>query len=121
MSRTPAPDDPSQRFGRPVTGWRLRVYTIIFEADTRAGRLFDLVLIGAILASVAVVMLDSVAAIHAEWGPLFTVLEWGFTLLFTVEYGLRLACVRQPLRYADRKSTRLNSSHRYISRMPSSA
>jgi voltage-gated potassium channel len=88
------------RFGRPEGSWRLRGYTIIFESDTRAGRLFDLLLILTILASVAVVILDSVQSITARYGALFDVLEWVFTLLFTVEYVLRLACVRHPLRYA---------------------
>jgi voltage-gated potassium channel len=88
------------RFGRPTAPWRLAAYTIIFEADTRAGRLFDLALIATILASVLVVILDSVGPITARYGTLFDVLEWGFTLLFTVEYVLRLACVRHPLRYA---------------------
>jgi voltage-gated potassium channel len=88
------------RFGRPLAGWRLAAYTIVFEADTRAGRLFDLALLWLIVASVAVVMLDSVASIHARWGAPFTVLEWGFTALFTLEYALRLACVRRPWRYA---------------------
>ena len=88
------------RFGRPAGSWRLRLYTIIFEADTRAGRLFDLLLIATVLASVLVVILDSVQSITARYGTLFDVLEWGFTLLFTVEYVLRLACVRHPLRYA---------------------
>jgi voltage-gated potassium channel len=88
------------RFGRPEGSWRLRLYTIIFEADTRAGRLFDLLLIATVLASVLVVILDSVQSITAHYGTLFDVLEWGFTLLFTVEYMLRLACVRHPLRYA---------------------
>ena len=53
-----------QRLGKPDTGWRLRMYTIIFEADTPAGRWFDLTLIGMILASVAVVVLDSMARIY---------------------------------------------------------
>ena len=87
-------------FGRPGMGWRLRLYTVIFEADTRAGRAFDLALIGAILVSVLVVMLDSVASLHASHGPLFTFLEWTFTLIFTAEYLARLACVRHPMRYA---------------------
>ena len=86
-------------FGRPETGWRLRLYTVIFEADTRAGRLFDLTLIWLILASVAVVVLDSVEAVRVQYGDLFTVLEWTFTLLFTAEYVARLVCVRQPMRY----------------------
>jgi voltage-gated potassium channel len=87
-------------FGRPDTGWRLRLYTIIFEADTRAGRLFDLTLIWLILSSVVVVVLDSMATLAARYGPWFTVLEWTFTLLFTAEYVARLLCVRRPLRYA---------------------
>ncbi len=86
--------------GRPDDGWRLRVYTIIFEADTRAGRAFDFTLIALILASVAVVILDSVAPIAARHGRLFNALEWGFTLVFTVEYVARLLCVRHPMRYA---------------------
>ena len=86
-------------FGRPEAGWRLRLYTVIFEADTRAGRLFDLTLIWLILASVAVVVLDSVEAVRVQYGDVFTALEWAFTLLFTAEYVARLVCVRQPMRY----------------------
>lgn len=89
----PAPD-------KPLTGWRLRWYTIIFEADTRAGRLFDQALIGVILLSVVVVMADSVQAVHQRYGDVLTVLEWLFTLLFTAEYVARLLCVRRPLQYA---------------------
>ncbi|MBK6854304.1 MAG: ion transporter [Burkholderiales bacterium] len=88
------------RYGRPSSGWRLRLYIVIFEADTRAGRLFDLTLIAAILTSVAVVLLDSMASLHARYGALFNVLEWFFTLAFTTEYIARLACVRHPTRYA---------------------
>lgn len=97
---TPAQAAAESRFGRPLTGWRLAAYTIVFEADTPAGRAFDLALVVLILASVGVVMLDSVASLHAQWGELFTVLEWSFTAVFTLEYLLRLACVQRPLRYA---------------------
>lgn len=93
---TPVPGE----FGRPAGGWRRRLYVVIFEADTRAGRQFDIALIWAILISVAVVMLDSVATLRASHGTAFTVLEWVFTVVFTVEYGARLACVDRPLRYA---------------------
>lgn len=86
--------------GAPSNGWRLRLFSIIFEADTRAGRLFDIALLLLILGSVTAVMLDSVAEIHARWGDLFAVCEWVFTALFTLEYALRLLCVRNPLRYA---------------------
>jgi voltage-gated potassium channel len=87
-------------FGRPIAGWRLRLYTVIFEADTRAGRLFDLVLIACILASVAVVVLDSMAGGGPRHGRWLDILEWGFTLAFSVEYVARLLCVRHPWRYA---------------------
>jgi voltage-gated potassium channel len=87
-------------WGKPLTGWRLRLYIIIFEADTRAGRLFDQWLIAIILASVAVVVLNSVQSIGERFGTLFNVLEWGFTIAFTLEYIARLVCVRRPLRYA---------------------
>ena len=85
--------------GRPEGGWRLRLYTVIFEADTRAGRLFDVVLIWLIIASVGVVVLDSMAAVHAAHAVLLTRLEWAFTLLFTVEYVARCLCVQRPVRY----------------------
>jgi len=86
--------------GKPLAGWRLRLYTIIFEADTRAGRRFDRALIAIILASVAVVMVDSVHAISLRFHHELIVAEWFFTLVFTLEYAARLACVRHPLRYA---------------------
>jgi voltage-gated potassium channel len=79
---------------------RARLHEIIFEADTPEGRLFDLLLLVAILASVTVVVLDSVASVRARIGPTLRALEWGFTILFTIEYLLRLASVRRPLRYA---------------------
>ncbi|MCQ1536632.1 ion transporter [Methanosarcina sp. KYL-1] len=84
----------------PESNWRNTLYTIIFEADTPAGKLFDEVLILSILLSVIVVMLDSVSSIAVRYGNLFYILEWVFTILFTVEYFLRLICVGRPLRYA---------------------
>lgn len=100
MATQPSPPVSDSKFGRPDHGWRLTAYTIIFEADTRAGRRFDLALIAVILASVAVVMLDSVASIHAKHEVLLDTLEWVFTIALTVEYVARLVCVRRPLRYA---------------------
>ena len=84
----------------PAGGRRARLHEIIFEADTRAGRLFDLTLIWLILLSVATVILESVRSVRAQYGDLLYTLEWVFTLLFTVEYVLRLLSVRRPLRYA---------------------
>jgi voltage-gated potassium channel len=83
--------------------FRTRLHEIIFEADTPAGRLFDLLLLFAILSSVIVVLLESVASVRAQAGATLYALEWGFTILFTIEYLLRLATVRRPLSYA--KST----------------
>lgn len=81
-------------------GWRQRLYVIIFEADTPAGKGFDLALIAAIVASVIVVMLESVTSIREQYGHELYVAEWGFTILFTIEYIARLSCTRRPLRYA---------------------
>ena len=95
--RLPRSDD---AFGRPAQGLRLKIYTIICEADTRAGRVFDLALMALILASVAVVILDSMASLHARYADVFRVFEWIFTVAFTAEYLARLACVRRPAKYA---------------------
>lgn len=86
--------------GKPLTGWRLQLYIIIFEADTRAGRRFDQLLIAVILASVAVVMADSVHEVNNQYHAWLMLAEWLFTLVFTLEYAARLACVRHPWRYA---------------------
>lgn len=94
------PADPGRQFGKPDDGFRAGLYTILFEAETRAGRMFDLTLIAAILLSVTVVVLDSVEAVSSNHGDVLNALEWFFTLLFTVEYLARLYCVRRPLRYA---------------------
>jgi len=79
---------------------RHRLHEIIFEADTKAGKWFDIILIIAIVSSVMVVMLDSVADFHDRYGLYLHGMEWGFTLLFTAEYILRLSCVKRPLGYA---------------------
>ncbi|MDE2599462.1 MAG: ion transporter [Rhodocyclaceae bacterium] len=85
--------------GRPAAGWRLRLYTIVFESDTEAGRRFDRWLIVLILFSVGVVMIDSTLAADNRIAPVFDVLEWFVTLVFTLEYAVRIACVRRPWRY----------------------
>lgn len=81
-------------------GLRNRWYRLIYHHDTPDERNFDLLLIVAILVSVAVVMVDSVASIKARWHEALLIAEWVFTILFTVEYALRLWSVRKPLRYA---------------------
>src|SRR6185503_19555647 len=88
------------QFGKPAAGWRRRLFEVVFESDTHAGKLFDIVLIIAILLSVAAVLADSVASITSRHERLLDTLEWVFTALFTAEYLARLACVERPLRYA---------------------
>ena len=79
---------------------RSRLHEIIFEADTPAGKLFDVLLILSIVASVVLVMLDSVGNIQKAYGDLLYLGEWFFTILFTIEYFLRLYSVGRPLSYA---------------------
>lgn len=86
--------------GKATARLRARIHEIVFEAETRAGRAFDIAVIALILASVFTVMLDSVSAINHAYGGWLRGLEWGFTIVFTVEYGLRLASVQRPLAYA---------------------
>ena len=80
--------------------WRSKLYDLLFETDTRAARAFDIVLLVTILASVLVVMLDSVESIMERHGLLLHTAEWIFTILFTLEYAGRLACVESKRRYA---------------------
>lgn len=87
-------------FGKPAHGWRRRLFRVVFESDTHAGKIFDVVVIGAILLSVAAVMADSVESLSARYGALLNAAEWMFTILFTIEYIARLVCIERPLRYA---------------------
>ena len=80
--------------------WRRRLHEIIFEADTPAGKAFDVGLLVAIGLSVLVVMLESVTEIRDLHSTKLITSEWIFTILFTIEYILRLSCVRKPHRYA---------------------
>ena len=84
-----------------VSPWRDRLYQIIFEADTKAGKTFDVGLIIAIFLSVIVVILSTVeSADEKPYKAIFLTLEWIFTIVFSAEYILRLLIVRRPLRYA---------------------
>lgn len=80
--------------------WRQRLYVIIFQSDTVAGRRFDSALLIVILASLLVVILDSVDEISNAYGGLLSDIEWLINGLFLVEYLLRLYCSPKPLRYA---------------------
>jgi voltage-gated potassium channel len=80
--------------------WRNRLHEVIYENHTPAGRAFDIALLVLIVLSIIVVMLDSVPSLNRRYQELFFYLEWGFTILFTIEYILRLVCIRKPLLYA---------------------
>ena len=84
----------------PSLSVRERLYIVVFQTDTPAGRRFDKALLVIILASLLVVMVDSVESVHRQYADLFAWIEWGFTLIFGVEYLLRLYCSPRPLRYA---------------------
>lgn len=77
-----------------------KIHEIIFEADTPMGKFFDVVLLILIAASVLIVMLESVNYINVRYKQVFFVLEWIFTIIFTLEYLLRLYSVYRPRRYA---------------------
>ena len=88
-----------RELGRPPGGWRRRMYEVIYESETPEGRLFDKVIIWAILVSVAIVIADSVPAWNRRFRLAFDIAEWLFTILFTVEYVARIVAVERPLRY----------------------
>jgi len=91
----------SPRFEAATTsGWRRRMFEVIFHHHHGLPRAFDVILIVAIIASVLVVILDSEPGLHERYHQLFYALEWAFTLIFTVEYAIRLAVVKHPSRYA---------------------
>lgn len=79
--------------------WQFRLHETIYESNTPAGKAFDIGLLIAIFTSIAVVMLDSVQRFHDRYGEVFFLLEWVFTVIFTIEYILRLICIKKPLSY----------------------
>ena len=82
-----------------VKPWRSRLHSIIYESDTKAGQTFDILLLVMIFFSVIVVMLDSVPVYHQLYGNIFFVLEWVVTIVFTIEYILRLISISKPFKY----------------------
>jgi voltage-gated potassium channel len=82
------------------SAFRDKLHEVIFEADTPEGKAFDVILLILIAASVLTVMLESIEPLQRQYAALFTVVEWMFTVFFTIEYLLRLYCVLRPMRYA---------------------
>lgn len=81
-------------------GLKRKLREIIFEAETTAGRAYDVVLLWAIFFSVLAVMLETVTSIQLKYGAMLVILEWFFTILFTIEYVTRLCVVKRPIKYA---------------------
>ena len=79
--------------------WRERLHEIIYESHTPAGKAFDIALLLCIVVSIIVVMLDSIEDVHQRYSKAFFVIEWSFTILFTIEYILRLISIRKPWLY----------------------
>ncbi|QDV28009.1 ion transporter [Aureliella helgolandensis] len=97
-----SPSTPQQPDSSRRAQWRNDLYVVIFEADTRAGQFFDVILLVGIILSVSAIALETVQYFEdrTAWMSAFWALEWGLTLLFTGEYVARLLCVHRPLRYA---------------------
>lgn len=96
----PVPPPPPAEQPPVHSAWRARLHTVVFEADTRAGRAFDITLIALILLSVVTVSLETVSTIPDAWHDALGAFEWLLTGIFTIEYLLRLVAVQRPLAYA---------------------
>jgi voltage-gated potassium channel len=83
----------------PQGGWRRGIHSVVFEAETPTGKAFDITLIALILLSVFVVILESVKDVRESYGAYLYIAEWVITVLFTIEYALRVISVRRPVRY----------------------
>lgn len=84
---------------KPIPKWQQKLHEVIYEADTPAGKLFDLVLLGVIVFSIVLVMLESVKELYSVYSYEFFVAEWVITILFSIEYLLRIISIRNPKKY----------------------
>ncbi len=84
---------------QPDSNWRASLHEIIYEADSKKGRIFDLIIIVAIVASIILVMLESVKSLDERFHDFFDISEWIITILFTIEYIARIISVKKPSRY----------------------
>lgn len=84
---------------KKTTGWRAKIHEVIYGTHTPAGKLFDIILLVAILYSIIIVMLESVQSYDHKYHAFFNISEWIITILFTIEYVLRIVCVKKPEKY----------------------
>lgn len=84
---------------KPENSWRHKLHDIIYEADTRAGKVFDVILFIAIIASIIFVMLESIKSFDEKYHSFLNIAEWVITILFTIEYIARILTVKKPYKY----------------------
>ena len=84
---------------KKLKNWKLKVHEVIYEADTPAGKLFDVILLFVILLSILLVMLESVESIGSKYSHILDISEWVITILFTIEYLARIISVKNPKTY----------------------
>lgn len=84
---------------KDLKDWQKHLHQIIFEADTKEGKLFDIVILGMILLSVFLIILESIREVRESYGLLLIILEWVVTVAFTAEYVLRIMCLKRPWKY----------------------
>lgn len=92
--------DKAADFGKDeLKPWQRKLHTVIYEADTFGGKVFDIALLIAILISIVAVMLESVPSIQKDHGELLVNIELSLTVLFSIEYVLRIISIKKPLKY----------------------
>ena len=79
--------------------WKVKLHEIIYEADTPNGKIFDVVLLITIIASIVLVMLESVKSIDSKYHNVLNISEWIITILFSIEYIARIITVKKPFKY----------------------
>jgi voltage-gated potassium channel len=84
---------------KPTTSWKHRLHEIIYEADTKGGKIFDVILLIAILASILLVMLESIESFDLKYHRFLDISEWIITILFSIEYVLRIISIKKPIKY----------------------
>ena len=84
---------------RSTVPWKSKAFSIIYKSDTYWGKVFDVSLLIVILLSILVVMLDSIPRVHNKYATVLTIIEWTFTILFTIEYVLRIIIIKKPRNY----------------------
>lgn len=90
---------PEKEIKNNESQWYKRLHIIIFEADSKQGKTFDVSLLILIVLSVGVVMLDSIPSVNQKYGYALFIAEWFFTIIFTIEYILRIVLTKRPSKY----------------------